>query len=270
MNGFLWSFFVGMAILGCHSTHQVAAIPHGKGDGAPMEAIVPALDTLSLEEREQWITEELLDGHIPKSLAKWSNVTVSIVTAQGKQVKATYYVTPDYLSIGTDRDFFRVPLTPRTAQSVATAFHCFLPTRKMVDDIYAAATVKLQPMPLTEARESVSTFYEHHLIIERQRKGRKGLIAGIKKDVVISSAIADDERPNRVAIYGWHKLDGIPIQPLYTGHVDWYVDYSHGIRLVHEWIDIGGRMMHYKDVLRDAELHRLLCDEERCDFYGYP
>ena len=26
--------------------------------------------------------------------------------------------------------------------------------------------------------------------------------------------------------------DGKPIQPLYTGHVNWYVDYSHGVRLV--------------------------------------
>ena len=40
------------------------------------------------------------------------------------------------------------------------------------------------------------------------------------------------ERPNRVAIYGWHYLNGQPIQPTYAGHVDWYIDYSHGIRPV--------------------------------------
>lgn len=34
-----------------------------------------------------------------------------------------------------------------------------------------------------------------------------------------------DLKTNRVTIYGWHKLDGKPIQPLFTGHVDWYVDY---------------------------------------------
>jgi len=44
-----------------------------------------------------------------------------------------------------------------------------------------------------------------------------------------------------VAIYGWHKLDGKPIQPLYTGHVDWYVDYSHGIRLVSRTIYIDNK-----------------------------
>jgi hypothetical protein len=41
------------------------------------------------------------------------------------------------------------------------------------------------------------------------------LIAGIQKDVVISGKISRDPKPDRVAIYGWHKLDGIPFN-LYT------------------------------------------------------
>lgn len=78
-------------------------------------------------------------------------------------------------------------------------------------------------------RDSTPTMYQHHLIIEGQRQGRKGLIAGIKKDVVISGKLLQDAKAHRVAIYGWHKTDSKPIQPLYTGHIDWYVDYSHGI-----------------------------------------
>jgi hypothetical protein len=72
-----------------------------------------------------------------------------------------------------------------------------------------------------------------------------------------------------VAIYGWHKLDGKPIQPLYTGHVDWYVDYSHGIRLIHRTIWVNGKSMDYVDVMKDKVLKRLLCDEEACDVYRY-
>lgn len=118
-------------------------------------------------------------------------------------------------------------------------------------------------------RDSTGTMYQHHLIIEGQRKLRKGLIAGIKKDVVISEKIVKDSKQNRVAIYGWHKLDGTAIQPLYTGHVNWYVDYSYGIRLIYRTIYVNGNPMDYIDVLKDKELKKLLCDEDDCDFYSY-
>jgi hypothetical protein len=155
------------------------------------------------------------------------------------------------------------------AQKIADTLHCFLPTRKMVDDIYAHARVKPEPLPMYALRDSTPTMWQHHLMIEGQRQGRKGLIAGIKKDVVISGKISRDARPNRVAIYGWHKPDGQPIQPLYTGHVNWYVDYSHGIRLVHEIIFVEGKAMHYTEVLKHPVFSKLLCNEEWCDMYRY-
>ena len=127
-----------------------------------------------------------------------------------------------------DDDWARINITPLAAQKIADSFNCFLPTRKIVDDIYKVAKVKLEPVPLYAFRDSTPTMWHHHLIIEGQRKGRKGLIAGIQKDVVISGKISRDPKPDRVAIYGWHKLDGKPIQPLYTGHIYWWVDYSQG------------------------------------------
>ena len=144
----------------------------------------------------------------------------------------------------------------------------------MVNDIYNAAKVKLEPVPLYAFRDSTPIMWHHHLIIEGQRKGRKGLIAGIKKDVAISDKISRDPIPiaigtDRVAIYGWHKLDGKPIQPLYTGHINWYVDYSHGIRLVWRKIKIDKTWMDYTEVLKEPVLKKLLCDEEWCDFYRY-
>jgi hypothetical protein len=73
------------------------------------------------------------------------------------------------------------------------------------------------------------------------------------------------EKPSRVAIYGWHYPDGQPIQPLYVGHVDWYVDYSHGIRLVSQEMIVDGRPMRFSDVLRDMELSALVSDEGPID-----
>ncbi|HVF81258.1 MAG TPA: hypothetical protein VM884_04970, partial [Flavisolibacter sp.] len=215
--------------------------------------------------------KEILSGNVPSFLKKFVAVKTSITDSlTGKIIQATYYVSPDYLSIGSDDDWARVDLTPMGAQKVADSLHCFLPARKMVDDIYKASVVKTEPVPMYAFRDSSPTMYQHHLIIEGQRKGRSGLIAGIKKDVVISGKISKDAKANRVAIYGWHRPDGKPIQPLYTGHVNWYVDYSHGIRLVYRKIKVDGAWMDYIDVLKHPVYKRVLCDEEWCDFYKYP
>lgn len=223
------------------------------------------------QQRDSLAVKEILAGGIPSFLKRLVPVTATTLdSVTGKLLTVTFYVTPDYLSIGTDADWARLPLTPMAAQKIADSLGFFLPTRKMVDAIYNAATVKLEPIPMFAFRDSTPTMYQHHLIIEGQRQGRKGLIAGIKKDVVISGKLSRDAKPHRVAIYGWHRLDGKPIQPLYTGHVDWYVDYSHGIRLVSRTVKVGKRWMDYTDVLKDPMLRRLLCDEEYCDFNKYP
>ena len=223
------------------------------------------------QERDSFVTKEILAGNIPSFLKRFVPLHVQIKdSATGTTIKATYYVAPDYLSVGSDDDWARINITPMAAQKIADSLHCFLPTRKMVDDIYKAAKIKLEPLPLYALRDSTPTMYHHHLMIEGQRKGRKGLIAGIKKDVVISAKITMDNKPDRVAIYGWHKMDGKPIQPLYTGHINWWVDYSQGIRLVYQKIKLAGRWMDYRDVLKNSVLKKLLCDEEYCDFYKYP
>jgi len=226
--------------------------------------------TWQWKERDSLAVQLVLSGDMPKFLQKFVRIRTSITdSVTGKKIEATYYVSPDYLSIGSDDDWARIPLTPMAAQKIADSLGCFLPTRKMVDDIYARAVVKLEPVPMYAFRDSSVTMWQHHLIIEGQRKGRKGLIAGIKKDIVISGKITRDEKPNRVAIYGWHRLTGIAIQPLYTGHVNWYADYSHGIRLVFRTIWVDGKAMDYTEVLKSPGLCRLLCDEEHCDFYKY-
>lgn len=220
--------------------------------------------------RDSFVLQEFHAGNLPGFLKKFIPVRVSHTDSlSGKTVRAVFYTAPDYLSVGTDADWARVHITPKAAQRIADSLDCFLPTRKMVDDIYRAATVKLEPVPMYAYRDSTPTMWHQHLIIEGQRKGRKGLIAGIQKDVVISGKISRDPRPDRVAIYGWHLPGGKPIQPLYTGHIFWWVDYSQGIRLVNRKIKVEGKWMDYTEVLKDPRLRGLLCDEEFCDFYRY-
>ena len=177
---------------------------------------------------------------------------------------------PDYLAVGSDDDFVRLPLTPQSAQKIADAFGCTLPTRKMVDAIDAAAEVRLEPRPLTENREGATTFLEHHKIIEDQRKGRElgQLVTGIKKDVVLTPRIF--ERPERLAIYGWRKLDGEPIQPLTIVHWNKYVDYSHGARLVNRLMVVDGQPVDVTAVLEDPSRCAIVSDEGAMKPVRYP
>ena len=220
-----------------------------------------AIDKLPREDREERIAAEILGGNVPEFLRTFRPVHVTFKDAAGKEHSATIDVMPDYLAIGGDRDFVRVPMTPMTAARIADAFGCALPTRKIVDEVYRSAAIKLEPKPLTEARESAATFLKHNAIIEEQRTGRKlgELVAGIKKDVVVTNRL--DEKPNRVAIYGWHKLDGKPIQPLTIVHVNWYVDYSHGVRLMKRTVIVDGKPRDIRHILHDPNLCGLLSDE---------
>jgi hypothetical protein len=131
----------------------------------------------------------------------------------------------------------------------------------MVDDIYNRAVVKPQPQPLTESREASGTFVQHNDLIESKRpKDQTGeLIAGIKKDVVITNRLL--ERPNRVAIYGWHKATNQPIQPLTIIHANTYLDYSHGIRLIKQDVLVDDKPKKLEDVLQDETLSPLVSDE---------
>ena len=175
----------------------------------------------------------------------------------------TFWVLPDYLAIGSDRDFLRIPLSLPSALAIADEFGCTLPTRKMVDLIYAEAAVKLQPQPLPagDAMRSNEYFLRHQFMIQaqlgRQRFGE--LVAGHKKDVVLSGRLIT--HPGRIAIYGWHRGNGQPIQPLTTVHGANYADYSHGIRLVGLEVRIDGRMYSIFDVLGSPVLTSLLSDE---------
>lgn len=236
-------------------------IPKRPADAVGGAEFFKTLEKLTPAEREEAVAKEVIRGNVPEFLRTFHKVTVKAKDTSGKERTAVIEVMPDYLAVGSDSDFVRVPMTPQTAARIADAFGCALPTRKIVDEVYRSASAKLEPKPMTEDRERPATFLRHNALIEEQRAGKKlgELVAGIKKDVVVSNRLA--ERPNRVAIYGWHKLDGKPIQPLTIVHVDWYVDYSHGVRLMRRAVTVDGKPFDVRHVLYSAELNPLLGDE---------
>lgn len=219
---------------------------------------------MRLAERETCIEREFLEGNVPTSLRNFVPVRVRRVDANQHVRTVTFFVLPDYVALGSDEDRIRVPMTPRLGQRLADRVACALPTRRMVDDIWAAARVQLEPVAFSPNEHDITSFdlfWRHDQRIERQRSAAtsRGLVAGIKKDVVVSRRITSS--PGRVVIYGWHRRNGRAIQPLYSGHVAHYVDYSHGVRLVHDCVLVDGEVMPLRHVLSDTVLHPLLSDE---------
>ena len=104
------------------------------------------ISALDLAPREREITAQIFAGNVPDFLRKLCPVTVTNIT-DGVTNTGTFYVTPDYLAIGLDADYLLMPISGNTAQRIADRLNCVLPTRKMVDEIYAAAELKLAPSP---------------------------------------------------------------------------------------------------------------------------
>lgn len=244
---------------------DVGGIPARPADATGGRAFMQRIANLNRQDRESAIHKEITSGNIPEFLRKFKRVPIAAGDLHG-----TIDVMPDYLAIGSDDDFVRIPMTPQTAQQVADRFGCTLPTLKIVDAIDVAAEVRLAPQPLTEDRESVAAFLLSNEKIEGQRTGKPlgALTIGAKKDVVLSPRIF--ERPDRVAIYGWRQLDGTPIQPLTTVHVNWYVDYSHGVRLVSDTLQLDGKPTKITDLLRDESRCTIVSDEGPVDPPRYP
>lgn len=265
------SLLLSLLLMACSSSKRLYVIPSNQDNEVRLTGtqFIQKVKDLTARQQDSLIVPQILQGNVPSFLHSFTQIKTTILGKNGKKIKAFYYVSPDYLAIGTNTNWVRMPMTPQAAQLIADSLRCFLPTRKISDDVFKAAKVKLQPQPLTQNRESPLTFLEHNQLIENQRKGRKGLIAGIKKDVILSSQINKYPKPNRVAIYGWHYPEGKPIQPLYVGHIDWYVDYSHGIRLIYEKVWVNGKPILYTEILKDSTLRALICDEDNCSFERY-
>ncbi|MFA5911003.1 MAG: hypothetical protein WC815_19675 [Vicinamibacterales bacterium] len=227
-------------------------------------AFVESVRRLDPVRRERAVLQEILHGNVPNFLRQLVPVTLTYAQ-RGRMLSATVFVMPDYLAIGADDDFLRIPMNLETATTIAAQFGFVLPTRRVVDAINAQAEHHLQPQPLPPGPQMTSTEYyqRHNELIEAQARTlgvtRGTLVAGHKKDVVISNLLA--RTPGRIAIYGWHRPGGAPIQPLSTVHGACYEDYSHGIRLMSDMAWQEGTFRPIREILQDPAAVAVLSDE---------
>lgn len=222
---------------------------------------------LARDVREEKFEQALTSGYVPTYMRAFVDVNVGFIDKDGKTRQLVIYVLPDYLSVGTDADNLRVPLTPLGAQKIADVWGCILPTAKMVTIIWGAASYKLPPQPWGPPYDatmmSTERIVAHDHRVDATAKSANvdpsKLVAGHKKDVVITNKLA--AKPNQVAIFGWHKPDGSNIQPLYLGHENVYADYSHSIRLISKVCILDGVEDDLVRIMQDPELCVAVSDE---------
>jgi len=241
------------------------AIPHRAARAPSGSALMEQLMSASGRARDDAIVEQVLSGNLPDFLRRLTPVTLAGKRADGAEVAITICVTPDYLAVGDDRDFVRVPMGLAGAARVASELGFLLPTPRMVDAIYRQAKVHVAPSPMTPGSRMASTAYmlEHDRTVDRQRaqvsRQPDALTAGQKKDIVLTNRLLS--KPGRVAIYGWHRPNGQPIQPLSTVHGASYADYSHGVRLVSRFAYVDGKRVPLSQIMEDRDLARIVTGE---------
>jgi hypothetical protein len=243
-------------------TQRIPSRPQQALAGSEFVKRVSGMDPI---QRERAILDQILEGNVPEFLRRLVPVNLKCELPDGKALQATIFVAPEYLAIGSDDDFLRIPMNLETATAIVHRLGFVLPTKKMVDAIYQQASYHFAPEPLPAGPQMRSTaYYElHNQMIEKQARARGiplgALVSGDKKDVVLTNRLTT--HPGQIAIYGWHLLSGAPIQPLSTVHGAHYADYSHGIRLVSQMALVDGKPRFIGEILQDSVLSRILSDE---------
>jgi len=247
------------------------------------ETVVPAADFLksiiglNVQKREEAFFHVLVSGHVPDHVRNFVDVVTQFFDAKGEEHSLTLRVLPDYLMIGDNVDNFRVPLWPTTAQKIADAWNCVLPTTKLVTMIWHSAKTKVSPQPwgppYDASMMSTDRIVRHNSRINATIRamnvsGDLGLVAGHKKDVVMTNQLV--KKPKQVSIFGWHQSNGKPIQPLYLGHEREYSDYSHSIRLISFECLLDGCPEDLRTIMQDPVLSVAVSSEGPLQLLRYP
>ncbi len=72
----------------------------------------------------------LWSGNIPDFLRNFKAINIK---------NLTYLSMSDYLSIGNNNDYVRIPMSPLMAQKIADKYDCTMPTKFMVETIHNQA-----------------------------------------------------------------------------------------------------------------------------------
>lgn len=227
---------------------------------------IDSVRNLPQDERERRIFEEVAKGNVPDFVLRQNFRPVSVsAVIDGRQVSATFRVSADYIAVGTNQDYVRMPMSPLLAQRIAAHLGCVLPASRMVDLVdeeskrqggfqrfYAAPEIasrvtdpdtgrkvgarwNIRKYGAYEGRwmKSAAFAEEQSRMVDddlHSSARQDGIRSGHKKDIVYHP---EAERRRNVAIY--HKgIQGLN----YVTHENTYADYSHGARLVDPMVSL--------------------------------
>lgn len=150
----------------------------------------------------------------------WPVEEWSVVTCDG----VDWLVAPDVIA----------PVAIGQAADIAKASGCELPSPRLVDAIWKAADLKIDPrdptcqltrIPTTPSNMTSPAAYANQAMrVAAAIAGRAFvLVSGTHKDVVSKDGV--------IGLYGWVQKNGVPIQPFFAGHALSYCDYSQSVRL---------------------------------------
>ncbi len=247
----------------------------------------------------EFIFQQFTSGNVPDFMRPENFRTITVETRVGNRtISASVRVCPDYLAIGGNGDFVRMPLDPITAQRIADRFGFSLPTQRLTDIIDAEAAKAGGTMPFVaapqigkrvtdprsgrpvEAKWNYQQYgnYEgrwmlsgefinmqNRILQESPESVRNAPIrSGQKKDVIYDPLAFQESHEGGPPVVIYRR----GIQGLSNWHNEGYSDYSHGIRFVDsqvmitERFDNGSSVTHppmsMRDLLMHKEYHRLL------------
>jgi hypothetical protein len=249
--------------------------------------------TLEGESRDQQVIDAA--GNTPTWLRRWIPVTWE---ENGHTI--TVFTLPDYFCVGTDVDFVYPSMNPVSAETLGAHIKAVLPTRKIVNQIYAAADKREEGHPMTpdqgypydDSMRYTSRWAINAAKIWESVNASPGIfLRGHKKVMVVSHGL--EKKPStkvpyqlyKLGFYGWSKSGQAPAQPLVNGswaiqgptvggnmiaHEWWYDDYAHAAEFIHEDCVIDDVVMKVRDVTKDPELYKLVLDPPGWEYQGSP
>jgi len=237
-----------------------------------LQEIIDKLSSAGSQSKREQQIKLFLDQEI---FPIWiSEVMSKVVVSDGVNV-LEYFVYNDYLCLGNNTEWFHCPMSPLTCAELMAKYDLVLPTPKMVQQIYSAAKIKPRAISWSELyknetkkfnRDSTKCYLDHSKKVQEQmiQAGWNSgdLVAGHKKDIVLTNVLSNPKYKTNVAIYGWFNSDGTIIQKLNgIDHIVTYVDYSHGLRMVKDGCILNGNQSKLTDIFEDKTLCKLVHDE---------
>lgn len=133
-----------------------------------------------------------------------------------------FLISSDYYS----QNGHYVQASPKEALQITSQKGYTLPSPALVQSISDQATCKPILMPKNPASLEAVTLQAQEAQYQVSQCKNQKLISGSFKDIVVAPS-------GVLGLFGWNRLGGGFIQPLYTGHSYEYKDYSQSFRFIH-------------------------------------